>query len=136
MTALSADRPAKKRSGRDLSLPVAASTKLYAGGMVCLNSAGWAVPGSTSTTLKAVGVAIEAADNSTGANGDVRVPVERGVWGFNNSASTDQIALTEVGSSCYIVDDQTVAKTNGGSTRSVAGTVRDVDSNGTVWVEF
>ena len=35
----------------------------------------------------------------------------------------------------HLVDDQTVAKTNGGSTRSVAGICRGVDSDG-VWVEF
>jgi hypothetical protein len=34
-----------------------------------------------------------------------------------------------------VVDDQTVAKTNGSSTRSVAGIVRQVDSDG-VWVEI
>ena len=33
----------------------------------------------------------------------------------------------------YIVDDQTVAKTNGSSTRSAAGTIVDVDAQG-VWV--
>ena len=40
-----------------------------------------------------------------------------------------------MGSDCYIVDDQTVAKTNGGATRCVAGKVWDVDAEG-VWVEF
>jgi hypothetical protein len=34
-----------------------------------------------------------------------------------------------------VVDDQTVAKTNGSSSRSVAGIIRDVDADG-VWVEF
>jgi hypothetical protein len=33
------------------------------------------------------------------------------------------------------VDDQTVAKTDGSTTRSVAGIVRGVDTDG-VWVEF
>ena len=37
---------------------------------------------------------------------------------FANSASGDLITAAEVGSDCYIVDDQTVAKTNGSSTRS------------------
>jgi hypothetical protein len=35
----------------------------------------------------------------------------------------------------FIVDDETVAKTNGSSTRSVAGICRGVDAQG-VWVEF
>ena len=54
---------------------------------------------------------------------------------FGNSTSTDAITLADVGSDCYIVDDQTVAKTNGSGTRSRAGRVFDVDSEG-VWVDF
>ena len=49
--------------------------------------------------------------------------------------SADAITLADVGSDCYIVDDQTVAKTNGTNTRSVAGKVFDVDADG-VWVDF
>jgi hypothetical protein len=43
--------------------------------------------------------------------------------------------LADVGKQCYLVDDQTVAKTDGTNTRSPAGFVRDVDADG-VWVEF
>ncbi|HRD86152.1 MAG TPA: hypothetical protein PLF63_13390, partial [Rubrivivax sp.] len=133
--ALTADRATPRRDGRRLSLPVAAATKLFAGSIVCVNASNLAVKGAVSTTLKAAGVAVAQADNSAGAAGDIRVEVERGLWLMANSASTDQIALADIGASCYIVDDQTVAKTNGSSTRSVAGIVRDVDAAG-VWVEF
>jgi hypothetical protein len=135
MTALAADRPTPRRSGQDLSLPVAASTKIYAGALVCVNASGYATKGAVSTTLKAVGVAQEQVDNSAGANGDLRINVRRGVFLMGNSSAGDLIALADVGSTCYIVDDQTVAKTNGTSTRSAAGVVRDVDASG-VWVEF
>lgn len=47
----------------------------------------------------------------------------------------DAIALADIGSDCYIVDDQTVAKTSGSATRSVAGKIFDVDAAG-VWVNF
>ena len=40
-----------------------------------------------------------------------------------------------MGSDCYIVDDQTVAKTNGTNTRSVAGKIIAVDADG-VWVKI
>lgn len=135
MAALTADRPTPKRDGRNLSLPVAASTKIFAGSIVCVNASGWATKGITSTTLKAAGVAKEQVDNSAGANGDLKIEVARGVHQFANSSAGDLIALADIGSTCYIVDDQTVAKTNGTSTRSAAGIVRDVDANG-VWVEF
>ena len=54
---------------------------------------------------------------------------------FANSASADLISLADIGADCYIVDDQTVAKTSGTNTRSVAGKVFDVDADG-VWVDF
>lgn len=135
MTALAGDRASTKRQGKDLSVPVAAATLIYAGSMVCLNAAGTATKGATSTTLKALGVALGRFDNSAGAAGDINANVERGVWRMANSAAGDQITLADYGASCYIVDDQTVAKTNGGTTRSVAGVIRDVDASG-VWVEF
>ena len=74
-------------------------------------------------------------DNSAGANGALNANVRRGTFRFLNSSAGDLIALSDIGASCYIVDDQTVAKTNGGTTRSVAGKIRDVDADG-VWVEI
>ncbi|MFO1351910.1 MAG: hypothetical protein U1F68_15050 [Gammaproteobacteria bacterium] len=135
MAALTADRDTPLRDGKQFEFPVAASTKIYAGALVALNSSGLAVPGSTSTTLKCVGRADAQADNSAGAASAINVKTRRGVFRFGNSSAGDLIALADVGASCYIVDDQTVAKTNGGSTRSVAGVIRDVDASG-VWVEI
>ncbi|MDY0011304.1 MAG: hypothetical protein RBS40_00250 [Rhodocyclaceae bacterium] len=135
MTAMTQDRNTPARDGRDFQFPVAASVKIYAGAMVAVTSAGYATKGQTATALKAVGVAQALADNATGAAGAVHVKVRRGCYRLANSTSTDQISLADVGSDCYMVDDQTVAKTSGSNTRSVAGTVRDVDASG-VWVEF
>ena len=61
--------------------------------------------------------------------------IRKGTFRFGNSASGDLIAIADIGNDCYIVDDQTVAKTNGTNTRSVAGKVHDVDAEG-VWVTF
>ena len=94
-----------------------------------------AAAGATATTLKAVGVAERRADNSAGAAGAIRVRCRKGPHLFANSAAADAIALADVGADCFIVDDQTVAKTNGANTRSVAGKVFDVDADG-VWVDF
>lgn len=136
MTALAADRTTPKRLGHQLNLPVAASAVIYAGALVCLNSSGFAVKGITSTTLKAAGVARARVDNTGGADGALRLEVDRqGLHQFANSASGDAITLADVGSSVYIVDDQTVAKTSGSSTRSLAGKVADVDAAG-VWIQF
>ena len=49
--------------------------------------------------------------------------------------AADAITLADIGKDCFIVDDQTVAKTDGAGTRSRAGRVFDVDADG-VWVDF
>lgn len=135
MAALTADRSTPQRDGVDFSFPVAASTKIFAGSIAAINASGLLVPGSTATTQKCVGVAQALADNSAGAASAITCKVKRGVFRFGNSASGDLIALDDIGGNCYIVDDQTVALTNGSSTRSVAGVIRDVDADG-VWVQF
>jgi hypothetical protein len=133
--ALSKDRLAtKERNGVDFVYPVAAATKIYAGALVMLDG-GYAKPGAVATGKVAVGRAEEQVDNSGGSNGDVTVRVKRGVFLFNNSAASDAIALSDVGANCYIVDDETVAKTNGTNTRSVAGKIEDVSAEG-VWVRI
>jgi len=134
--ALTQDRDTQRRDDHKGSAPAAAATKFFGGSIVCLNAGGYATKGAVSTTLKSLGVAEQTVDNSAGANGDVQVPYRRDGWfRFANSAAGDAIALADIGADCYIVDDQTVAKTNGTNTRSVAGKVRDVDALG-VWISF
>jgi hypothetical protein len=130
--ALSTDRNTPVRTGDNVVHPIAAAKKIYAGALVALNATGYAEPGSTATTLTAAGRAEAQVDNSLGANGALTITVRRGVFRFSNHS--DAVTRSEIGKSCYIVDDQTVAKTNGTSTRSVAGKVIDLDSSG-VWVE-
>lgn len=136
MTATTVDRATQRRDAVQFTFPVAAATKIPAGVITCLNASGLAVNGATSTTLKCVGVSESVADNSLGAASAIQVETRRGCHKFANSASGDLITLADVGSQCWIVDNQTVAKTNGSNTRSVAGVIRDVDADGGVWVEF
>lgn len=136
MPALAADRNTPIRNAEDFEFPVDAGKKIFAGALVAIDTAdNLAKPGVTATTLNAVGVAQALVDNTLGADGAVKVKVRRGCFQFKNSAAADLIDLGDVGLACYIVDDQTVAKTNGTATRSVAGTVRDVDADG-VWVQI
>jgi len=130
--ALNKDRNTPTRDGTDVVHPVAAAKKIYEGSLVVLNATGYAEPGTTATTLAAAGRAEAQVDNSSGADGALTITVRRGVFRFSNHG--DAVTRTEIGKSCYIVDDQTVAKTSGTSTRSVAGKVIDLDSAG-VWVE-
>jgi hypothetical protein len=133
MSALAADRATPIKTDKDIeSYGVKASTKIWAGALVVLN-AGYAVGGTTATGLIAVGRAEHAVDNSAGNNGDLTIKVRAGIFRFNNSASGDLIDITCIGANCYVVDDNTVAKTSNSSARSVAGIVKNVDAQG-VWV--
>jgi len=112
-----------------LSLKADDELVFFAGAIVCIE-AGYAVPGKTATGLIAVGRCEKKLDTTNTAAGDLSVWVREGVFKWGNSTSTDEITQAEVGTLCYVVDDQTVAKTNGSSTRSVAGTVVRVDTDG------
>tara|TARA_R110002072_G_scaffold302699_2_gene487439 strand:+ start:5893 stop:6291 length:399 start_codon:yes stop_codon:yes gene_type:complete len=131
--ALSKSRDTKARGGRNIGLAVKAGVIIYAGALVALEAA-VAIPGAVSTTIKGLGRAKHTADNSGGADGDITVEIERGIFLYVNK-SDDLISNADIGSDCYIVDDETVAKTDGTGTRSVAGKVHEVTSAG-VYVEF
>jgi hypothetical protein len=135
MSALVNDRNTPMQLGDVQEHPVLAATLIYQGSIACLNAAGWAVPGATATTLVAAGRCEARADNSEGGNGAINVKIRPGVFRFDNSAATDEITRAEIGEACFIVDDQTVAKTDGTGTRSKAGTIVQVDTLG-VWVRI
>jgi hypothetical protein len=139
MAALTAARSTKRKISSEspmlsgLSIPVKAATKCIQGGIAVLD-AGLAAPGRTATGLIAIGRFEETADNSAGAGSAINARVRRGTFRFGNSAAADAIAQANVGQPCFIVDDQTVALTDGNGTRSYAGVIIDIDSAG-VWVE-
>lgn len=109
---------------------MAASVRIYPGALVMLNASGDATPGAVATGQTAAG---RAETDSTEDPGFV--VVSRGTFRFKNSASGDLITKADWGKQVFIVDDETVAKTNGSTTRSVAGICRGVDASG-VWVEI
>ena len=132
--ALTADRNTEMKDGELIGVPMAASAKVFAGGITVANASGYGAPGSTATGLTFLGRAEESVDNSSGANGAANVMVRRKkAFKWANSA-TDAVTQAELGKTCYIEDDQTVAKTDGTGARSACGTVVGVDSDG-VWVE-
>lgn len=132
--ALAADRNTPMKDGELIAVPVAANAKIYAGALTVANATGYAAPGSTATTLTYLGRAEEAVDNTGGADGAKTVQVRRKkAFKFKNSGA-DAVTQAELGKACYIVDDETVAKTNGTGTRSAAGIVVGVEAGG-VWVQ-
>lgn len=135
MAALIKERDTIRRTGDNLSLKAAAAKKFFGGALVARDANGRATPGATATTLRGVGRVAETVDNSLGLDDALDVAIERGIFRYANSAAADLITTASIGADCYIVDDQTVAKTDGTGTRSVAGKIFDVDSLG-VWVDF
>lgn len=113
-----------------LVYPMAAATTIHQGGIVVLNTSGYAVPGDEDDLLLTVGVAEESVVNS-GAAGAKNITVRRGVFPFVNKAD-DLLTQAEVGKTAWLVDDETVGKTKGG--RAPAGRLVKIDSNG-AWVE-
>jgi hypothetical protein len=92
-----------------------------------------AAKAADAATYRCVGIFDEDAVGGAG-DGDVTAEVRTGCFPFANSGGGDAITAAEIGKPCYIVDDQTVAKTNPNSTRAVCGAVNSIE-DGLVWVD-
>lgn len=107
--ALSADHEAKRAEGTQKSYLVYQSTTIYKGGLVVLNTSGYAIAGADSASVRFVGVSTEQVDNSTGASGAKSVTVDKsGEFEFVLNASS----IAQVGTQMYISDDTTIASTS------------------------
>lgn len=139
MTALAADNPLIVEQqtlwSTRFDRGVENAVNCFQGAIICLDTAtGFYSPGTTSTTLIAIGRCRVPADNTAGADGDINVTIDTGIFGpYANNGAT--ISADDVGALCFIVDDQTVDLTDGTATRSVAGTVVEVTADG-VFVGF
>jgi len=101
MSALTRDRATPYREGIEVEYPVAANTKIYAGSLVCVNAAGYAVPAADTIGYQIAGVALEQVDNSDGSK-NVRLR-RAGVFEF------DAVSISQnmVGTPMYAADDHT-----------------------------
>lgn len=124
--ALSRPRNTNRREPEFRDFVVPAGVTVHQGGLAVLDATGAVEPGSTALNLTAVGIFTD----SAGPGETVRV--RRGCFSFANSAA-DAVDAASVGKDVFIVDDETVAKTNGTNTRSVAGKCFAIDAQG-VWV--
>lgn len=132
MTALAAARVTKSKNlGPKKRYPVGVDI-VYAGGMVMLDSAGFAMPAAAAAAnAGVVGVATETVDNSGGAAGDEFVVVQEGWFLFAGTT----IAQTSVGLPCYAEDDQTIDET-AGANEPVAGILMEIVSSSSGWVRI
>ncbi len=122
---------------RQIEIEVKGGVRIFTGALVSVKS-NLARPGTPETGAKGWGRAEKTVDNRLGVDGAVKVLIREGVYKFANSpAGIDFIdpVTFHIGNPCYIVDDQTVGKTDGGGTRSEAGGIFRVDADG-VWVDL
>lgn len=127
MTAQSSARSIVEQAGIDTEAPMKGSTTIFQGALVVMET-GLAVPGKVATGLVVLGAAKETVVNA-GADGAKKVLASRGTFKFFNYAS-DAVTAADLGKDCYILDDQTVAKTSATNTRSIAGKIIAVESDG------
>lgn len=134
MAALTEDYIAAERQGDIFVLPMAASTKIYKGGLVALDANSDANDAADATGLTMVfGRAEETVDNSSGSAGDKTILVKRGVFAYNNGSAA--LAEDDLGAVCYIEDDNTVG-TDPGSFGVVAGIFLGLDPDTSkAWVD-
>ena len=128
---------APEMTGYYVDIPIAASTKLYQGAMIALNSSGYAVTATDTAGQRVIGRCEATVDNSSGSAGDKHVRVKRGTFAYANSG-TNAITQAYVGKFAYVEDDHTVATTATNKTK--AGRVVKIETTPTgkaiVWVDF
>lgn len=113
--------------GGDDAIPATAGLKLAGnqvikrGHHVAINSSGYGVEFTVATTLSSGGIALEDADTTGLADGAVTIQVATQVVDQDIGTSSDALTNADIGATCYAIDNHTVGKTSGGSTRSVAG---------------
>lgn len=143
MAALTAPRDTRRKGPSTDSAfnhPVAANAVIYKGALVALNATGYLVPATTATDITVIGRAdpvggIDTVDNTGGADGDLECEVRSHARFAYVNDPGDPITQAGVGKLCYATDDQTVAGTSGGATKSPAGYVAEIDADTSeVWV--
>ena len=133
MPPLTENRSTRQKAPGDRVGLLGANQQIFSGAILMRNASGHLIEGATATGSFGVGRA-EYPGASTTA-GVTQQQFREGVFHFANSTAGDLIVTADIGAVCYIVDDQTVAKTSGTNTRSPAGVVEDLDATG-VWVRF
>lgn len=131
------------------NFPMGANAVLYMGALACLNATGFLVRGAVSTTLKAVGIVCpqpgqvpsNQINNTGGADGAKNCDVYYRPYAKLNNDEADPITIADVEAGAYITDDNTVSRTSGGATKSLAGRIVGVDDETSptgpgVWVEI
>lgn len=132
-------RKIQERAGVDGGHPIAAASPAIHEGALVILKGGDAIPAregqgadNTAKAAEAATFVVVGIAKKSVTAADKIVPTRAGCFLFDNKAD-DAVTRAEIGKSCFVFDDETVAKTNPNNIRASAGTVVDVESVG-VWV--
>ena len=131
MAALAADRNTESKLGDLMIYPVAATTTIYKGSIVCVSDTGYLVPGADTANLRVVGVADEKVDNSAGADGALNCRV---ISGRKFRFAATSITQAMLGDPMFVVDDQTVDDAAGATNDVPVGRLVEYISATEGWV--
>lgn len=134
MTALAADKKLESRAGVEISIPVIQSVIIYAGANVCVNAAGYALPGADAAGLIFEGVSREYVDNSLGSNGDKNVLLLR--RGLIKMEFQTAISIANVGDNVFLVDDQLVDLAANVTHKIFCGVIAEYIDTTHAWVDI
>lgn len=130
-TATATERDTPARTGSSIVL-TQGSNIVYAGTLVCVNSAGLVEHATDAASKKVIGRAEVTQDNTGSSYSATRtIKVGRGIFRWVNG---DSFTDANIGDLAYVEDNQTVQTGASASQDIIAGVIIDVDADG-VWVD-
>ena len=127
------------RDGILIPVPLAAAAVVLMGTFAVVGADGYAVASANvgAADQTCIGIWEDDAEN-LGAAGAAHGVVRRNKQFLVANSATDPVTQAEMGQLVYIQDNQTIAKTDGGGTRSLAGRFMGFDTQfeDCVWVEI
>lgn len=135
MTAATYDRDTQRREAVTFDYPALGNQVFYVGALVAIDTAtNMATPCTGVNTQTVVGVCETRLDMTGQANGAYTVKVRRGCFRFSNDAAPNNYGVADIGKPAHALDDATLSKV--AAAAAPAGTVRDIDPSGDVWIEI
>ncbi|MBL8471349.1 MAG: hypothetical protein JNM98_06075 [Rhodocyclaceae bacterium] len=137
MSQITQDRDTRSAdSNLSFDQPVAANQILFAGTLAEFNASGYIVPATAAAGHRCAGWSAYHVDSTGMADGQYITAINRQPAAFASGAGADAITQADAGLACYVIDNQTVGKTDGAAhDRPRAGKILRVDVDG-VWVDF
>ncbi|MEG2445822.1 MAG: hypothetical protein RSA22_03985 [Acinetobacter sp.] len=127
------------RDGELIPIPLLATALVLQGTFAVIDSTGHGIASDDVGGENQICLGVwDGSTENTGANGDVWGLVRRNKQFLVRNSSTDPVAQANFGVQVYIQDNQTIAKTDGVGTRSLAGRFMGFDTQfeDCVWVEI